>query len=74
MIQIDVVNNIRDRRKSECFPIINRGRLWYSHLTIEQYNELNDWYHAWLDAPETLVIPPIPSWIDDKIEREEILY
>lgn len=74
MIQIDVVNNIRDRRKSECFPIINRGRLWYSHLTIEQYNELNDWYHAWLDAPETLVIPSMPSWIDDKLQREEILY
>lgn len=64
---------IRQRRKDECFPIINRGVLWYNCLTIEQKSELNGWYHNWLNATETGVIPAKPSWLNDKIEREEIL-
>ena len=51
---------IRQRRKDECFPIINRGVLWYNCLTIEQKSQLNGWYHAWLNATETGVIPPKP--------------
>ena len=64
---------IRQRRKDECFPIVNRGPLWYNCLTIEQRAELNGWYHNWLNVTETGVIPPRPSWLDNKIEREEIL-
>lgn len=64
---------IRKRRERECFPIINRGQLWYNCLTIEQRAELNGWYHAWLNATETGYIPPMPSWLNDKIEKEEIL-
>ena len=56
-------NTIRYRRERECFPVINRGSLWYDSLSSEQKAELTDWYHAWLDAPETLVIPVKPSWI-----------
>lgn len=74
IIKKDEAEEIRRRREKECFPIINRGKLWYAHLTIEQYNQLNDWYHKWLDAPETKIIPPFPSWIDGKLQREEILY
>lgn len=66
-------NIIRKRREKECFPIINRGILWYNCLTIEQKSELNGWYHNWLNATETGYIPPIPTWLNDKIEREEIL-
>ena len=65
---------IRQRREKECFTIINRGVLWYNCLTIEQKAELNGWYHNWLNATETGVIPPRPSWLNDKIEREEILF
>ena len=64
---------IRKRRERECFPIVNRGPLWYNCLTIEQRAELNGWYHAWLNATETGYIPPTPLWLNDKIEREEIL-
>lgn len=64
---------IRKRREKECFSIVNRGQLWYNCLTIEQRSELNGWYHAWLNAPETGTIPPKPVWLNDKIEREEIL-
>lgn len=64
---------IRKRREKECFTIINRGTLWYNCLTIEQKSELNGWYHNWLNATETGVIPPKPEWLDNKIEREEIL-
>ena len=66
-------NIIRQRRKDECFVIINRGMLWYNCLTIGQKAELNGWYHNWLNATETGVIPPRPSWLDEKIEKEEIL-
>jgi hypothetical protein len=66
-------NVIRQRRQDECFVVINRGTLWYNCLTIEQKAELNGWYHKWLNATETGVIPPKPSWLNDKIEKEEIL-
>lgn len=58
-----LVNEIRIRREVECFIIVNRGQLWYNTLTKAQKQELDEWYHAWLEAPETLIIPPRPSWI-----------
>lgn len=54
---------IRLCRKTECFPIINRGELWYNKLTEEQKSELASWYQAWLDAPQTLVVPQKPEWL-----------
>lgn len=66
-------NVIRKRRESECFPIVNRGLPWYNCLTVEQRAELNGWYHAWLNATETGIIPSKPSWLNDKIKKEEIL-
>lgn len=56
-------NSIRARRESECFPIINRGELWYNNLTDMQKAELAEWYAAWLNAPETLKIPTRPEWL-----------
>lgn len=61
--QEEQLNVIRFDREIECFPIINRGTLWYSKLTEEQLTELNVWYQAWLDAPATLEIPTKPEWI-----------
>lgn len=54
---------IRIRREEECFPIINRGSLWYERLTDAQKEELEEWYQAWLDAPETKVVPEKPQWL-----------
>ena len=54
---------IRLRRAKECFPVINRGALWYEKLTDAQRQELSDWYQAWLDAPQTKAIPNKPTWI-----------
>ena len=54
---------IRSRRESECYPIINRGGLWYDLLTKAEKDELLEWYQAWLDAPETGIIPEKPSWL-----------
>lgn len=64
---------IRARREVECFKVINRGKLWYESLTQEQCIELRSWYYAWLNAPETGIVPTRPKWIDQKLEREEIL-
>lgn len=57
------VNNLRERRETECFHYINRGELWYKHLTEEQIAELDTWYEAWLDVTETMVVPDKPSWL-----------
>ena len=54
---------IRFLRNKICFPIVNRGNVWYRTLTEEQSEELFQWYQAWLSAPTTLVIPETPSWI-----------
>ena len=54
---------LRHQREKICFPIINRGELWYSRLTEEQKAELNTWYDAWLDVTETRVIPETPEWL-----------
>lgn len=66
-----IIKIVRDRRAKECFPIINRGFVWYNRLSREQLNELNDWYQAWLDAPETGLIPATPKWINKKLTKEE---
>ena len=53
----------RQRRQTECFPVINRGRLWYDALTGEQLSELKTWYRAWLDGTNTPPIPEKPEWL-----------
>lgn len=57
------IEELRQRRASECFPIINRGQLWYDTLTEEQKAELKKWYGAWLNVTDTLAIPSKPDWI-----------
>lgn len=54
---------IREQREKDCFPVINRGPLWYERLTEKQKSELKTWYQAWLDAPNTGVIPDTPAWL-----------
>ena len=54
---------VRQRRKIECFEIVNRGNVWYDGLTAEQKEDLKIWYQAWLDAPKTKIIPQQPLWI-----------
>ena len=76
MIKNNSKSLIRKRRELECFSVINRGVLWYDRLTIVQLNELESWYQKWLDAPETGIVPPAPTWINDTLntkETEEIL-
>lgn len=67
------LDRLRELRESECFPIINRGVLWYNTLTTEQQQELNTWYQAWLDVPQVYletkptdietIIPAKPNWL-----------
>ena len=59
-------NNLRQQREIECFPIINRGKLWYDNLSLSQLNELQTWYQAWLDVTETLIMPEAPTWINEQ--------
>ena len=55
--------NIRKRRETECFPVINRGLLWYETLSVKQKIELTRWYQAWLDATNTGVVPEKLTWL-----------
>lgn len=54
---------IRSRREFECFSVVDRGKLWYEGLTAAQLEELKAWYQAWLDAPQTGVIPDSLEWV-----------
>lgn len=56
-------NLLRHQRQLECFSIINRGALWYDTLTVSQREELDIWYHQWLDVTDTLVVPECPEWL-----------
>ena len=58
----ELMQEYRMRREKECFPVINRGKLWYDTLTEEQTSELNVWYHEWLDGTPTQTIPTRPIW------------
>ena len=57
------VAEIRLRREQECFPVINRGQLWYDRLAEKQKTELSKWYQAWLDAANTGVVPEKLAWL-----------
>ena len=57
------IQKFRAERETECFPIINRGNLWYDRLTIDQKTELEQWYQNWLDITKTQKIPEKPTWL-----------
>lgn len=64
---VDILDDevIRLRRNIECFNLIdNRSQLWFSHLSEEKKQELNDWYEAWLVSTETKIIPEKPKWLE----------
>ena len=54
----------RHRREKECFSVINRGQLWYESVSLTQLLELRQWYKAWLNVTETMVIPEKPAWLE----------
>lgn len=58
-------SSLRVRREKECFSVVNRGWLWYSTLTLAQWQELRTWYISWLKVTETMAPPERPSWVDD---------
>lgn len=70
----ELLQTLRKQRKTECFSVINRGKLWYECLTDEQVAELRRWYHDWLDVTETKVVPVAPEWLQNKLEREEQIW
>lgn len=57
------VKNLRRKREVECFPIINRGQLWYDELTEKQKAELKEWYQNWLQVTETFEAPDKLKWL-----------
>lgn len=59
-------SRLRKKRETECFSVINRGKLWYDRLNANELHELQSWYTAWLDVTETLIEPIRPTWIDLK--------
>lgn len=58
------INELRRRRDTECFSVVNRGAVWYERLTDKQRQELETWYQAWLDVTDTKVIPTNPIWLE----------
>lgn len=56
-------NELREERERVCFPIVNRGQVWYDTLTELQRAELAAWYRAWLNVTKTLKAPTMPAWL-----------
>lgn len=54
---------IRRQRQIQCFSIMDRSKFWYDNLTSEQQQQLKEWYNAWLEAPETGIIPEKLNWL-----------
>lgn len=63
----------RKIRAKYCFPIINRGRLWYERLSYSQESQLREWYDDWLRITDTYKVPDCPEWINKQLEGEDIL-
>lgn len=61
--QLHQTEDIRKQREAECFSICDRAA-WFYSLSEEQKAEVQHWRQAWLDAPETGVMPVKPVWID----------
>ena len=59
-----VLADLRSRRETECFSVINRGQLWYEGVSITQLLELRQWYKDWLNVTETLTVPEKPTWLE----------
>ena len=60
---LSVEDDLRAKRAEICFPIVNRGQVWYDTLTTVQRAELLLWYQSWLDVTKTLQVPKMPCWI-----------
>ncbi len=58
-----LLDKLRQRREEECFPVVNRGVLWYESLGEERRAELRQWYRAWLDVTLTKTVPDKPAWL-----------
>lgn len=63
--ETELIEELRARREAECFPVINRGQLWYDRLTEGQKSELSAWYQAWLDVTETKEAPEKPEFLQE---------
>ena len=59
----EAIQLLRDKREDICFPVINRGLLWYESLTPAQKDELKKWYEAWLEVTNTKTEPRPPAWL-----------
>ena len=69
----EVLETFRQLREEICFPVINRGQLWYEGLSDKQKTELAKWYKAWLEVTKTKTEPKPPSWLfsSQKINEKE---
>ena len=61
------IEYIRNQREIICFPVVNRGVLWYNKLLASQQDELNMWYEHWLEAPETMCVPQMPNFLQEEM-------
>ena len=60
----EIEARLRGLREELCFPIVNRGQLWYDTLDDNQLAELEVWYKEWLNAPRTRNEPVKPDWLE----------
>lgn len=68
----DIKEQLRATRKKKCFEVLcSFNPMWYQRLTQSQRADLENWYNAWLDVTETLVIPTPPDWLNKSLGQGE---
>ncbi len=58
-----LLEDLRLKRDTQCFAVINRGDLWYKQLSEPKRAELEQWYKQWLDVTVTKQVPKTPIWL-----------
>ena len=61
-----IINELRHSREKKCFAIANRN-FFFNEATIAEMAEINNWYTAWLNVTDTLVVPIVPHYISSRI-------
>ena len=67
LIQLLDNNTLRERRKAECFNLIdNKSILWWNSLSTEDNLAIKQWYADWLAVTDTKIIPELPNILKAK--------
>lgn len=61
---------LRERRESECFRIVDRAA-WFYSLSDERKAEILAWRQAWCDVTDSMEVPQVPVWLESELSKQQ---